>query len=98
LSQSKPFGVRIFWISRKFKEGLEMLVPFALVRADECANGFWAPAVDIAEQPRGEGAVSGAAEMLSNRSPPLQTSSPPTNFGYGKSGIGDWARKLADWR
>ena len=46
----------------EFEEGLEMLVPFAHVRADECTDGFRAPAVDIAEQAALDLVVDGRAE------------------------------------
>lgn len=46
----------------EFKKGLEVLVPFAHVRAYERANGFRAPTVDIAEQTALNLVVDGGAE------------------------------------
>ena len=46
----------------EFEEGLEVLVPFAHVCANECTDGFRAPTVDIAEQAALNLVVDGRAE------------------------------------
>ena len=62
LEPVQPLRCADFLDIEVFEEGLEMLVPFAHVRADECTDGFRAPGVDIAEQAALNLVVDGRSE------------------------------------